>query len=62
MGAAEKKEVAEGAPKPETGGMIDLAFEWSRGGIYERLKTLQPYVARGFPSIGTIRVRARRRA
>ena len=58
----EKKEVAGGAPKLENGGMIDLAFERSRGGIYERPKTLQPYVASGFPSIGTIRMRARRRA
>ena len=29
--------------------VIGLAFERSRGGIYERPKTLQPYVARGFP-------------
>lgn len=58
MGA---REVAVAAPKLENGGMIDLAFEWSRGGIYERPKTLQPYVARGFPEIGTFRTGARGR-
>jgi hypothetical protein len=47
-----------GAPKLENGGMTDLAFERSRGGIYERPKTLQPYVARGFPPIGRIRAGA----
>ena len=32
--------------------MNDLAFEWSPGGIYERPKSLQPYVACGFPLTG----------